>query len=369
MRFFHISDLHIGKQLGGFDLTEDMRYVLFEQILGSAYEKYKPDALIIAGDVYDKASPSAQSVALFDELITRAAELSLDVYIISGNHDSAERVSYGRRIFSEKGVYISEPFSSQTPLTVFSRGKIDIALLPYISAEAAISAFPDEDISDITSALSAVFRRAGLPRKGRPCLLVAHQAAAGAGAPQIGSLEAADYRVFEPFAYTALGHFHTPHNVGGSKVRYCGSPLCFSAKEAHSPQKYLDIIDINDNGEVITDSFPLVPLYGVQILEDSFDALMSDKYTDCEAYAFITVLGDNALSGAARQLTSKFPRCVGIKYEQKRTLRKEEREYSEMEFGELFGEFYKLTMGTEPEKHLLDMAREIFDEAQKEARR
>ncbi len=367
MRFFHISDLHIGKQLSGISLFEDMRHVLFGQILGSAYQQYKPDALIIAGDIYDRAAPSAESVALFDEFISRAAELKLPVYAISGNHDDPQRVSYGRKLFGGSGVYLSQPFSAETPITVYSAGDIDIALLPYISAEMAAKAYPEEKIESVTDALEAIFQKAELPRGGRPCLLVAHQAVAGADTAPIGALENADYRVFKPFCYTALGHFHTAHNVGGERVRYCGSPICLSAKDAEKPQKYLDIIDVSADGEVEVQNLPLLPLREVRIIEDSFEAIISDKYPASDCFVFAAVCGESGASDIARRINAKFPYCVSIRYQQKKAERTEEREYTEMEFSQLFGGFYKEAMCEEITPELLQAAKDLFDEVKKEA--
>ena len=213
----------------------------------------------------------------------------------------------------------------------------------------------------MTSALNVMFRHAGLPRQGRPCLLVAHLAVAGSKASPIGSLEAADYHVFEPFAYTALGHFHMPHNVGGARVRYCGSPLCFSQKEAQSPQKYIDVIDITADGDVEVISHPIQPLFGVAGLEDCFEALLSDKYPSTKDYVFITIKGDNAESDAARRLIAKFSNCVNIRYSRAQTEATEAQEYTKLDFGELFSGFYKLAMGEDIRTELLDTAREIFN--------
>lgn len=369
MRFFHISDLHIGKQLGGFDLSDDLRHVLFSQVLGSAYEQYKPDALIIAGDIYDRAAPSAEGASLFDELLSRAAELKLPVYAISGNHDNAQRVAYGRQLFELGGVYISAPFSAETPVTLHEFGGIDIALLPYISAEMAQKAYPDEEIESVTDALSAVFRHAGIPREGRPCLLVAHQAVADESASPIGKLENADHRVFEPFCYTALGHFHTPRFVGGARVRYCGSPVCFSAKEAERPQKYLDIIDIDDEGNAEVENLPLMPLRAVRVIEDSFQNIISDKYAPSEAFVFIAVEGDNAELDVARRIMAKFPNCVSIRYQQKKAEQTEAVEYRELEFADLFSGFYSSVMGEDIDEKLLETAETLFRQAEKEADR
>ncbi len=369
MRFFHISDLHIGKQLGGFDLSEDLRHVLLSQVLGSAYEQYKPDALIIAGDIYDRAAPSAEGTALFDELLSRAAELSLPVYAISGNHDSAQRIAYGRQLFERSGVYLSAPFSAETPVTLHELGDIDIALLPYISAEMVQKAWPDEETESVSDALKAVFRHAEIPREGRPCLLVAHQAVADESASPIGRLENADFRIFEPFCYTALGHFHTPRFVGGPRVRYCGSPVCFSAKEAEKPQKYLDVIDIDSEGNAQVENVPLQPLRAVQVIEDSFQNIFSDKYAPSEDFVFVAVEGDNAELDAARRITAKFPNCVSIRYQQKKTEQTDAPEYRELEFSELFSGFFREVTGEDIDESLLKTAEELFRQAEKEADR
>lgn len=363
MRLFHISDLHIGKRLNDTDLTEDLRYVLFEQVLGSAYERFRPDALIVSGDIYDKAAPAADGVAMFDEFLSKAAELDLPVYAISGNHDNAQRVGYGRKLFAASSIYISEPFSAESPVTVVECGNIDIALLPYFSAETAAQMFPEDGIEEMKTALQAVFRRGGIPREGRPCVLAAHLSVGGKGAGAVGSLEMVDHNIFQPFAYTALGHFHDPHNVGGPRVRYCGSPVCFSLKEARNPQKYIDVIDIDDNGEVEVTNHPIIPLHEVRLLEGTFESLISDDVPETEDYAFITVNGDSSEADIAQRLKLKFPNCVSIRYEEERAANEELKHDSEMSFDELFGGFFRLAMGEDIEPELLKIAKEIYDEA------
>lgn len=359
MRFFHIADLHIGKQLGGIDLTEDLRHVLFGQVLGSAYEKFRPDGLIIAGDIYDRSNPSAEAVELFDEFLSKAAELSLPVYAISGNHDNPQRVSYGRKLFSSRNIFMCEPFSAEAPATIVPCGDINIVLLPYISAEMAAQCYPDEDITDITSALKTVLRHADIPRS-KPCLLVAHQAVAKDGVSPIGSLEAADHHVFEDFSYTALGHFHTPRCVGTDNIRYCGSPLCYSAKEAQQPQKYIDVIDIAED-DITVIHHPIIPLRPVRTLSGSFDELISDKYASSDDLLYITVCGENAESDAARRIMAKFPNCISIKYENiSASSEEDERSFSEMEFSELFSGFFRLAMGQDIDPELLKTAEELF---------
>ncbi len=364
MRFFHISDLHIGKQLGSLDLTDDLRCVLLNQVLGSAYREHKPDGLIISGDIYDRASPSAEAVELFDEFLSRAAEMRLPVYAISGNHDNAQRVSYGRRLFSRSGIFVSEPFSTETPVTVIPCGNIDIALLPYISAELAEQCFPEEEIGDVTAAVKLALSKGGVPREGRPCILVAHQSVAGSLAAPIGTLDSVSPRVFKPFAYTALGHFHMPRNAGAENIRYCGSPLCYSQREAAEPQKFIDVIDIAGDGSAAVLHHPITPPHPVRIITGSYEELISEGTAASEDYLYIVIRGENAESDAARRLLNKFPNCVNIRYELTHEEAQAEHSYTEMEFGELFGNFFSLTMGRELTPELLETAKKLFEKSE-----
>lgn len=367
MRLFHISDLHLGIKLGGRDISEDMRAILLDGVLGTAYEKYRPDGVIIAGDIYDRRTPPEESVALFDEFMHKAAGLSLPLYMISGNHDSAERVAYGRGLFGRCGVHISQPLSDRPPfVSVVEAGGVDIALLPNITTEAVNAWFPDEEAQDITAALGAVFRKAGIPREGRPCILVAHQALGNSlDAQAVGKLRMASPKVFEPFAYTALGHYHTPLSFG-EKARYCGSPMCFSRKEARSPQKYIDVIDIGDNGEVSVTHEPITPPHPSRIVTGTIEELLARGGEPCEDYVYITLTGGDDIGGYADRLSLRYPNYISIDYalggacEEERQTAGEERE---MGFDELFGGFFRMRYGEEPDGALAELAAKLFEES------
>ena len=400
MRLFHISDLHIGKRPGRRDMTEELRHILMDIVLGEAYDAYRPDGLIIAGDIYDRSLPSSESVALFDEFLIRAAELSLPLYIISGNHDSDRRISYGRDIFRRSGVHISRPFTGDGSLYIAQAGGVDIVLMPYISLERLRSVYPDEDIPDMTAGMRLVFSRNGLPRRDRPCVIAAHQAVGRFGSEKAtvcaccqfgdsdsktfsrntnqntapvcaraaGTLELIDPDVFEGFAYAALGHFHSPMSPA-ENVRYCGSPLCYSKSEAaRQPHKSLDIIDIEEGSSAAVEHFPLTPLHETRIISDSLSAILSDKHPPSDDYLYITITAndtpDDLPCGKTNSelIGGKFPNYIGIAYEMRSTAQDSVGgAYSAPSFEELLGGFYREMCGGEIDDELLSLACDIFD--------
>ncbi len=368
MRLFHLSDLHLGIKPGGRDISEDMRTILLDGVLGAAYEKYRPDGVIIAGDIYDRRTPPAESVALFDEFIEKAAGLSLSLYMISGNHDSAERVAYGRALFGRCGVHISRPLDGAPPfVSVAEAGGVDIALLPNVTTEAVNAWFPEEEAQDISEALRVVFAKAGIPRAGRPCILAAHQALGNsADAQAVGKLRMASPAVFEPFAYTALGHYHTPLSFG-ERVRYCGSPMCFSRKEARSPQKYIDVIDIDESGAVSVQHEPITPPHPARVVSGTIAELLGGERTD--DYVYITITGGDDVGGYADRLSAVYPNYIDIAYElgggqeTAQTVQGSERE---MGFDELFDGFYRMRYGEDPDGELAGLAQELFERSMRE---
>lgn len=368
MRLFHTGDLHIGKRPGNRSLADDIREVMLGQVLGTAFEKYRPDGLIIAGDIYDRSAPSAEAVAVFDEIISRAAELSLPLYIISGNHDSDRRISYGREIFLRGGVHISRPFTADSGIYTAQCGGVDIALMPYVSKEQVKSCFPDESIETATDAVRTVLAHSGLPRGGRPCVLAAHLAVGNFGADAVGTLDLVAPSVFEGFAYTALGHFHTPRNAA-ENVRYCGSPLCYSQSEAQrGAQKYLDVIDIAEDGAVSVEHFPLKPLHEVRLITDSLENILSDKHPASEDYVYVTITENDSFGSNAERIGRKFPNYVSISYKLAGAQAEGDiptAESTELSFGELLSGFYKEMCGREIGAELLKTAEDIFEECRR----
>lgn len=279
LRIFHLSDLHIGKRVHEFSMIEDQRFVL-DEILSLA-EKYKPHAVIIAGDVYDKPVPSAEAVSLLDGFLTALSERKIKTFIISGNHDSAERVSFGCRLMSESGIYISPVFDGKTEgIRLDGEGvSANVYLLPFIKPAAAAALFPDRNIESYTDAVRAAVESMDIDADNIN-ILAAHQFVTGASRCEseeisVGGLDNVDGSVFTDFDYVALGHIHTPQNIG-NRIRYCGSPLKYSFSEA-AHEKSVTMIEIGGKGETEVTLLPLKPLHDMREIKGSYDELADRK--------------------------------------------------------------------------------------------
>lgn len=360
MRIIHISDLHIGKRLCETDLTDDIRYALFDEILGRIYREAaaekKPQALIISGDIYDKSLPSAEAEELFGKFLAAAVGLGMKVFVSSGNHDSARRLASHAGLLSELGVYISLPFSAETPARVERLGDFDVAMLPYVSLSDVRGEFPDEELPDLTAAVNCALSHAGLPGE-RPCILAAH---ATVGMGVVGGAESVDKSAFDGFAYTCLGHIHTPQDIT-DKMRYCGSPVCYSGSEAKQPQKYCDIIDIEPDGALSVRHAEIHPLHGFRVMEDTFARLMGEEYPPTDDYCYIKVGETDGVEGVAALLRTKFPNMLSLSHDVRGGASDEEEAGGSGEdFSEDFSSFYKAVTHEDVDEETLRTAEYIF---------
>lgn len=244
MKFFHISDLHLGKRVCGFSMLEDQKYIL-QQILELAQQQ-RPQGVWIAGDLYDRQAPPAEAVELADWFLSQLAGLRIPVWAISGNHDSAERVAYGSRMMEQAGVFMSRVFDG-TLQRYTIEDRADIYLMPYLRPAQVRRFFPDKTIETAQQAVEAVLERTEL-RKDRVNILLMHQFLAGAAVCDseelsVGGIDQIDASVVDCFDYVALGHLHRPQCVGRETVRYCGSPLKYSFSEA-GYDKSLTVVEI-----------------------------------------------------------------------------------------------------------------------------
>ncbi len=359
MRLMHISDLHLGVSLYDTDITEDIEHALFSEILGRIFNEIsaekKVDGLIVAGDIFDKAQPPAYAEEIYGRLLTEAVDLGMKVFVCSGNHDDPLRLSSNEQLMSRLGIYINRPFSKQEPLRVESFGDIDIALLPNITLSDVNTAYGEEFLT-MTDALKKVFQEAGLPGS-RRCVLVAHQAVAEHD-KVIGTQATADSAVFSGFAYTSLGHIHTPQNAG-KNVRYCGSPVCFSASEAKSPDKFVDVIDVD--GGVTVKSVKIDPLHKFVTIDDTLTNILSDSYPANDDYCYIRVSGIDGEENIGARIREKFPNLVRLYFNNDSTessvdiLEEEKRD-----FVSDFTDFYKEVTKEEITPELLTNAEHIF---------
>ena len=374
MKLFHLSDLHIGKRVNEFSMIEDQKYIL-KRILDLAEEE-KPDGIILAGDIYDKQIPSAEAVQVFDEFITRLAGRAIPVFIISGNHDSAERLAFGGRLLNSRGIYLSPVYDgSVTKIPLKDQyGTVWIHLLPFIRPSTVRHVFENEAdlVTDVQTAAETVIRHMEIDLKDRN-ILVAHQFVTGASRcesedVQVGGLDNIDAAVFTPFDYTALGHIHSPQNVGTDRVRYCGTPLKYSFSEVDQ-EKSITVVELEKKGTVRTSLLPLKPLRDMRTLRGTYLELTDRSfYRDMnrEDYIQVTLTDEDDVPDGLQKLRVIYPNIMQLLYDNQRTKTTQEvdaaqavEKKTEME---LFYEFYELQNNQPMTKQQKDFAEQLIRE-------
>ena len=325
MKLIHLSDLHLGKRVNDFPMLEDQAYIL-DRVLEIAGEE-RPDAVLIAGDVYDKTVPSAEAVALLDDFLVKLADRSLPVLLISGNHDSPERLAFANRLMEGRGVYIAPVYHGEvSPVTLEDdRGPVDFWLLPFLKPAHIRRFFPEEGVESFTDAMACAIRHMPLD-PARRNVLVTHQFVTGAARCEseevsVGGADNVDASVFAPFDYVALGHLHGPQNVGGERIRYCGTPLKYSFSEA-GHQKSVTIVELGEKGSLEVRAVPLLPQRDMVELRGSFAQLKSPEFygqVDRDAYVRVILTDENDIYDAMGQLRPVYPNLMALDYDNLRT--------------------------------------------------
>lgn len=319
MKLIHLSDLHLGMRLKEFNLREDQEHIL-NQIL-SITDEHHPDCVIIAGDVYDKSVPSAEAVALFDYFLSELSNRELPVLVISGNHDSAERIAFGSQIMKKSHIYLSPVYQGKIePVVLHDEfDEIRFYLLPFIRPANVRGYFPDKQIDSYTSAVAAVVESMNLNPKVRN-VLVAHQFITGAQRSDseeiyAGGLENIDASVFSDFDYVALGHIHRPQNIT-ERIRYCGTPLKYSFSELEH-QKSVTLVEIGEKDRLPKiETIPLKPMIDMQEIKGKFDEIMLMSASEC--YTRIILTDNDPVPDAIGRLRRKFPNLMVLEYDNQR---------------------------------------------------
>ena len=376
MRFVHVSDLHLGKRLNDIPLLEDQKHAL-RQILDITVSE-KADAILIAGDIYDIASPPGEAMSAFDDFITRLAEQQVKVFVISGNHDSDRRISYYSSLVKNAGVYVSECFEGrlQTFAAEDEFGELCVHLLPFIKPVQVRRFFPAEKIETYNDAVRTVLENSDIDREKRNILLC-HQFITGADRSDseefsVGGIDNVDASLFDEFDYVALGHLHKPQKVGRDTVRYSGSPFKYSLSEAAN-RKSVTVVTVGEKGDTAIKTVPLSHLHDVREIEGSFDEVMKLPYS--EDYVRVTVLDEIVPPDAHVHIASVFPNMMKFGVRNSKT--RYEADTANIEsvenksVTELFEEFYRLQSGGEaPSDEHLKIFNEILrcvEEAEYEA--
>ena len=356
MRFIHISDLHLGKRVNEFSMLEDQSFIL-TRIINIIDEK-KADAVIIAGDVYDKAIPSAEAVELFDDFLVRLANRGLKVFVISGNHDSAERIAFGGRIMDKGGIYMSPVYSGRVEPVVLSDeyGEINIYMLPFVKPANVRRYHPESEITSYTDAVKAAVDAMSIDRDERN-ILVTHQFVTGAVRTEseevsVGGSDNVDACVFADFDYVALGHIHRSQKCMSEYIRYSGTPLKYSFSEAKD-QKTVTVLDIGKKGELSLDFAPLSPLRDMAELKGTYEELTLKSFWEntsyTQDYIHITLTDEEDVPDALSKLRVIYKNIMKLDYDNKRTRTANEingaDSISEKTPFEHFSTFYELQNG------------------------
>ena len=350
MKLIHLSDLHLGKRVNDFPMLEDQAYIL-DRIL-EIIDAEQPEAVLIAGDVYDKTIPSSEAVALLDDFLVKLADRSLAVLLISGNHDSPERLAFANRLMEGRGVYIAPVYHGEvTPVTLEDvHGLVDFWLLPFLKPVHLRRFFPEEGVESYTDTMACAIRHMPLDPTRRN-VLVTHQFVTGAERCEseevsVGGADNVDASVFAPFDYVALGHLHGPQSIGEERVRYCGTPLKYSFSEVRH-QKSVTVIELEEKGTLNLRAVPLTPKRDMVELRGGFAQISSPAFyeqVDRDAYVRVILTDENDIYGAMGQLRSIYPNLMRLDYDNLRT-RSGTAELEEADVKrnplELFEEFYQ----------------------------
>ena len=378
MKLMHVGDLHLGKSLGDFDLTEDQEYLL-DQLL-DIVEKQSVDAVLIAGDVYDKSIPSEAATRMLDYFLSRLAKNQVYVFIVSGNHDSDERLNYGSDLFETNHIYISTKFDGDLYKQTLKIGgeEADIYLLPFVKASQVRHFLPEAKIESYDDAVRAILERTKIDES-RNNILVAHQFVMGKsedpklsgseslGTQSVGTVEKIGYDCFDVFDYVALGHIHSPQQVGRREVRYSGSPLKYSLSEVDN-EKSVSLITLYGKGEIEIELVPIKPMRNMRHLKGKMnDLLDSANITAPEDFIYATLTDEEMISDAMGIFQQVYPNTVKIDYDNSHTREIEQVDISRIaenrSFAELIRDFYRQIYSCEISEEEMDVMRTVAREA------
>ncbi len=375
MKLFHLSDLHLGKRLNEFSLIDDQRYILKEIL--TQVNKEKPDGILIAGDVYDRSVPSEDAMKLWDEFLVSLCEKKIEVFAISGNHDSAIRFSDHGQLVDSAGIHLSPVYDGKAKHYTLSDKKVsvNIYMLPFIKPAVIRSIFPDEKIDDYTDACRVAIEHMNI-KKDETNILIAHQFVTGAQRCEseevtVGGLDNVDSSVFDDFDYVALGHIHGKQRIKRDEVRYCGTPLKYSFSEKDH-KKSITVIDIDENKKISISEILLTPLHDLRQIKGTYLELTSKKNyenTATDDYIHAILTDEDDVIDAIGKLRVIYPNLMKLSYDNTRTQKSGQitdiQNVEKKTPIELFDEFYEkqnnTKMSNEQRKFAIECIESIWE--------
>lgn len=374
VKLLHIADLHLGKRLNGVSFLEDQIFLL-DQIATLARTEHA-DAVIIAGDVYQKASPQSEAMAAFDAFVTRLAAAGIRVLVISGNHDSAQRISYLSALVRNAGVYVSEEFTGTVQTVTLSDafGEVHFGLLPFLKPIQARRFYPDEKIETYEDAVRTVLRHSPIDPSARN-VLVCHQFVTGAATcdseeTAVGGLDCVDVSAFDGYDYVALGHIHGPQRMTRDTVRYAGSLMKYSFSEVNH-RKSVTVVELLEKGDVRLRTVPLTAPHDMRAVEGMLADVMAMPYS--EDYVWVTIHDELPPPDARVSISTVFPNLLKFSVVNSKTrmdvdvLARDQMESKSVP--ELFSDFYRLQNNdVAPGERHIEMLTAILRELEEEVR-
>lgn len=376
MKFIHLSDLHIGKRVHEFSMIEDQKDILQKILL--IVKEEDADAVIIAGDVYDRPVPSAEAVQVLDSFLTELSKMGKMIFIISGNHDSAERIAFGAKLMAGQNIFISPVYDGTIEKVEAEdvHGKVNVYLLPFLKPAMVRQELEEAEaeqvkIESYQDALSFVIEKMDFDTKERN-ILVAHQFVTGASCcdseeVQVGGIDQISVDLFDKFDYVALGHIHSPQKIGRETVRYCGTPLKYSFSEAEQT-KSVTIVEVEEKGNVNLRTIPLKPLREMRKIKGTYVEVTSSPYYKKELsqdYVQITLTDEDDVVDVLQKLRYFYPNMMYLEYDNQRT--RENQELIVMEETEqkseidILCEFYKMQNNQDMDEEQMEFSKHLIE--------
>ena len=372
MKFIHLSDLHLGKRVNEFSMIEDQKYILLQTI--NIIDDEKPDAVIIAGDIYDKSIPSEEAMLLFDDFLLRLSKRNISVFVISGNHDSSVRLSDHSKLIENQGIYLSPVYDGTLkPVSMEDEyGEINVYMLPFIKPVVVKQYFGDEEILSYTDAVRVAIKHMNVDCNKRN-VLVAHQFVLGAATCEseehiVGGLDSVSSDVFDCFDYVALGHIHGKQYIGRETVRYCGTLLKYSFSEKNHV-KSVTVVDIKEKGNIDIREVMLTPKHDLREIKGSYEDITNRKNyegTNADDYVHIVLTDEEDVIDAIGKLRTIYPNIMKLSYDNKRTRENnvltEAGAIEEKSPLELFEDFYSMQNNVSMSPWQTDYVKELIEE-------
>lgn len=376
MKFVHLSDLHLGKRVNGYSMIEDQKYILLKIL--NVIDEQKAEAVVIAGDVYDKPIPPTEAVQLFDDFLFRLVERNLQILVISGNHDSPERIAFGSRFMDKSGVHMSQVYNGKNDLVELKDkyGKVNFYMLPFVKPSNVRRFFEDEEINTYTDAVRVAVSHMNVNKKARN-VIITHQFVTGAQRSEsetiaVGGTDNVDSYVFDDFDYVALGHIHGPQNVGKNTVRYCGTPLKYSFSEINH-KKSVTVVEMKEKGNVKVSTVELTPKLDMREIKGTYEELTFKKNyenTNTEDYLHIILTDEEDVADAVAKLRCVYPNLMKLDYDNTRTRNSlaltQAEETEKKSDTELLSEFFEKQNGKPLSDEQLEYAANLFEQIKEE---